>query len=75
MTQREDKQRARTSRGELGKYFYNLSAMSFGTTVLGGGMAMVTETASTQMLLGVMGIGVFITIVFACIGYKIINIK
>jgi len=36
---------------------------------------MVTETASTQMLLGVMGIGVFITIVFACIGYKIINIK
>ena len=35
MTQREDKQRTRTSREELGKFFYNLAAMCFGTTVLG----------------------------------------
>lgn len=38
MTQREDKQRARTSREELGKFFYNLAAVTFGTTVLGSGM-------------------------------------
>lgn len=37
MTQREDKQRARTSREELGKFFYNLAAVTFGTTVLGSG--------------------------------------
>ena len=52
MTQREDKQRARTSREELGKFFYNLAAMCFGTTVLGSGMALVTDTGNPERLLG-----------------------
>ena len=51
MTQREDKQRARTSREELGKFFYNLATMTFGTTVLGSGMAMVTGADSIQRLI------------------------
>ena len=46
MTQREDKQRARTSREELGKFFYNLAAVTFGTTVLGSGMGLITENGS-----------------------------
>lgn len=48
MTQRGDKQRARTSREELGKFFYNLAAMCFGTTVLGSGMALVTDTGNPK---------------------------
>ena len=50
MTQREDKQRARTSREELGKFFYNLAAVTFGTTVLGSGMGLITENGSPQWL-------------------------
>ena len=50
MTQREDKQRARTSREELGKFFYNLAAVTFGTTVLGSGMGVITENGSPQCL-------------------------
>ena len=72
MTQREDIQRARTSREELGKFFYNLATMTFGTTVLGSGMAMVTGADSPQNLWIVLGIGVFVTIMFASTGFKII---
>lgn len=50
MTQREEKQRVRTSREELGKFFYNLAAMCFGTTVLGSGMALVTDTGNPERL-------------------------
>ena len=50
MTQRDDKQRARTSREELGKFFYNLAAVTFGTTVLGSGMGLITENGSPQWL-------------------------
>lgn len=33
MTLREDRERAKTSREELGKFFYSLAKMSFGTVV------------------------------------------
>ena len=62
MTQREDKQRARTSREELGKFFYNLAAMCFGTTVLGSGMALVTDTGNPERLLGMFVGGVVGTV-------------
>ena len=75
MTQREDKQRARTCREELGKYFYNLSAMTFGTTVLGSGMALVTETGDPQKLWSFFALGVLLTISLACIAFKILNKK
>ena len=46
--------------------------MTFGTTVLGSGMAMVTGADSPQNLWIVLGIGVFVTIMFASTGFKII---
>ncbi len=48
MTLREDRERAKTSREELGKFFYSLAKMSFGTVFLGSVVALVTETASPQ---------------------------
>ena len=75
MTQREDKQRARTSREELGKYFYNLSAMSFGTTVLGSGMALVTESGNPQKLISFLVVGIVLTVFLAGVAFKIINGK
>lgn len=75
MTQREDKQRARTSREELGKYFYNLSALTFGTTVLGSCMALVNETGNPQWLMAMISVGLFLTVLFAFVGFKILNLK
>lgn len=75
MTQREDKQRTRTSREELGKYFYNLSALTFGTTVLGSCMAFVNETGNPQWLVAMLSIGLFLTVLFAVVAFKILNLK
>ena len=73
MTQREDKQRARTSREELGKFFYNLATMTFGTTVLGSGMAMVTGADSIQRLICMFAGGFCGTIALAYIAFRIKN--
>lgn len=75
MTQREDKQRARTSREELGKFFYNLTTMTFGTTVLGSGMGLITENGSAQWLCSMLVLGLLLTTFFACLGFVIINKK
>lgn len=64
MTQREDKQRARTSREELGKFFYNLATMTFGTTVLGSGMGLITENGSPQWLFSMLVLGLLLTTFF-----------
>lgn len=74
MTQREDKQQARTSREELGKFFYNLAAMCFGTTVLGSGMALVTDTGNPERLLGMFAGGIIGTIALAYAAFRIIKI-
>ena len=75
MTQREDKQRARTSREELGKFFYNLATMTFGTTVLGSGMGLITENGSAQCFCSMLVLGLLLTTFFACLGFVIINKK
>ena len=73
MTQREDKQRARTSREELGKFFYNLAAVT--STVLGSGMGLITENGSPQWLFSMLVLGLLLTTFFACLGFMIINKK
>lgn len=75
MTLREDRERAKTSREELGKFFYSLAKMSFGTVVLGSGVAIVTETASPQNSLLLMSCGLIVTAFLASIGFKILNLK
>ena len=75
MTLREDRERAKTSREELGKFFYSLAKMSFGTVFLGSVVALVTETASPQNSLLLMSFGLIVTAFLASIGFKILNLK
>ena len=75
MTLREDRERAKTSREELGKFFYSLAKMSFGTVFLGSVVALVTETASPQNSLLLMICGLIVTAFLASIGFKILNLK
>ena len=75
MTLREDRERAKTSREELGKFFYSLAKMSFGTVVLGSAVALVTETANQQNSLLLICCGLIVTTFLASIGFKILNSK
>lgn len=75
MTLREDRERAKTSREELGKFFYSLAKMSFWTVFLGSVVALVTETASPQNSLLLMSCGLIVTAFLASIGFKILNLK
>ena len=75
MTLREDRERAKTSREELGKFFYSLAKMSFGTVFFGSVVALVTETSSPQNSLLLMSCGLIVTAFLASIGFKILNLK
>ena len=75
MGKRKATKRERTSREELGKFFYNLATMTFGTTVLGSGMGLITENGSPQWLFSMLVLGLLLTTFFACLGFMIINKK
>ena len=49
--------------------------MCFGTTVLGSGMALVTDTGNPQRLLGMFAGGIIGTIALAYAAFRIIKIK
>lgn len=75
MTLREDRERAKTSREELGKFFYSLAKMSFGTVVLGSGVALVTEVESPSNYIFLFAIGTMATVAFSSVGNKILSLK
>ena len=49
--------------------------MCFGTTVLGSGMALVTDTGNPESLLGMFAGGIIGTIALAYAAFRIIKIK
>ena len=49
--------------------------MCFGTTVLGSGMALVTDTGNPERLLGMFVGGVVGTVALAYVAFIIINLK
>ncbi len=49
--------------------------MTFGTTVLGSGMGLITENGSAQWLCSMLVLGLLLTTFFACLGFVIINKK
>ena len=75
MTLREDKDRVKTSRKELGKFFYDLAKMTFGAMVLGSGVALVTGMGAPTAYLTLLSIGVFASGFLAGIGNKVLKSK
>ena len=75
MTQRDDKQRMRTSREELGKFFYELAKMAFGAMVLAGGVGIVTHSGDVNAWSILLVVGVFATVLFASVGNKVLKKK
>ena len=75
MTLREDKERARTSREELGKFFYELAKMTFGATVLASGVSLIMGTGDAIASVVLLVVGAFATAFFAGVGNKILKAK
>ena len=69
---KESKEKEKTSRETLGKYFYDLSKLAFGAMVLGVVVPWFSELNKTEYLI-LLIIGILATASLAFFGYKIIK--
>lgn len=67
------KDKEKTSRDTLGKYFYDLSKLSFTALCLGGGVSLVSDTSNGNYWTLIV-FGAFASFIFAYIGYKILKL-
>lgn len=67
----EKKDRDKTSRDTLGKYFYDLSKLTFVATVLNGSTTLFSESEVSDRILNVI-LGIIFTALLAMIGYRTI---
>ncbi len=65
MTLREDKDRVKTSREELGKFFYDLAKATFIGMVIGSMVSVVTKSIDVLPFCLLFTIGVIGTVAFA----------
>ncbi len=69
---KEGKEKEKISRETLGKYFYDLSKLSFTALVLSVSASLFTDYSNINYWM-LFSFGVFTSYIFAYIGYKIIN--
>ena len=65
MTQREDKEKNKAARENLGKYFYDLSKGSFMVMVVGNAVTIITNQNFTLLNVALVITGIFLTWGFA----------
>ena len=68
----ELKERDKTSRENLGKFFYDLAKLSFATLVIGSTASVIIQENNFDFWI-IISIGAFVTYIFAYIGYNKIN--
>lgn len=74
MTQKEEKEKRKTGREELGKFFYDLAKTTFAVmVVLGNVVAMATAEEMGIAAIGVLVFGVYLTFCLAYIGNRILK--
>lgn len=73
VTQKEEKERRKTSREELGKFFYDLAKTTFAVMVLGNVVAMATAEEMGISAIGVLVFGVYLTFCLAYIGNRVLK--
>lgn len=67
---KEVKEKEKTSRETLGKFFYDLAKISFTALVVGSVVSVATQQEKVEYWIL---IGIFVTYIFSYIGYKIIK--
>lgn len=74
MTAREDKEKEKTSRETLGKFFYDLAKANFTTNVAGCILSMVLNGQYADLKVwGLLLFGMFSTAMLAYVGYRILK--
>lgn len=68
------KESEKVGRETLGKYYYDLSKLAFATSVLNGSGLLFSEAITIDKIAS-LGLGIFLTVVFAMLGYRTIKIK
>ena len=69
---KEVKEKEKTSRETLGKFFYDLAKISFTALVVGSVVSVATQQEKVENWVLIL-IGIFVTYIFSYIGYKIIK--
>ena len=70
----ERKEKDKTSRETLGKFFYDLAKLVFGAMTLVGAVSLITGEQSIDNII-LLILGIVSTSILATIGYKVINSK
>lgn len=73
MSAKEEKEKEKTRRDTLGKFFFDLAKMTFGTTVLGEFVAVFGLTDFTINSIVVLLFGSFVTFGFAYLGNDVLK--
>ena len=74
MAAREDREKEKTSRETLGKFFYDLAKANFTTNVAGCILSMVINDKYDDLKVwGLLLLGLLSTSVLAILGYKILK--
>ena len=75
MTLREDKERVKTRREELAKFFYGLANATFMGLVVGCFVALLSKTIDMEIFSFTLSLGIFGTISFAIVADRILKSK
>ena len=75
MTLRDDKERVKTSREELGKFFYGLANSTYIGLVIGTFVTLLTNTVEMTLFVCFLTIGIYGTIILSVIANYIIKMK
>lgn len=73
MASKEEKEKVKTARETLGKFFYDLAKMTFGTTVLGEFIAVFGFADFSASSIAVVILGSLMTAGFVYMGNKILK--
>jgi len=72
-TRKEYREKEKTSRDTLGKYFYDLSKLTFTALCLGSGVSLMADFSNSNYMMFA-SFGAFASFIFAYIGYKILKL-
>lgn len=73
VTQKEEKEKQRTSRETLGKFFYDLAKTTFAVMVLGNVATVFIGYTDAVIVSTMIFLGMFITFLFAYVGNKVLK--
>ncbi len=73
MTAKEDREKEKTSRETLGKFFFDLAKTCFAALVVGDFVSIFLGEGDVTLYLVILAVGIVATVILSRIGYKILK--